>query len=45
MHFTNSSESNDRDSDDEKYNENNDQQQLPEGFANSRYKIFHQFFY
>ena len=27
------------DSDNETYNENNDQQQLPEGFANSCYKI------
>ena len=30
---------NESDNDDENYNENNEQQQLPEGFANNYYKI------
>ena len=30
---------NESDNNDESYNENNEQQQLPEGFANSCYKI------
>ena len=30
---------NESDNDDESYNENNEQQQLPEGFANSCYKV------
>ena len=30
---------NESDNDDESYNENNEQQQLPEGFVNSCYKI------
>ena len=30
---------NESDNDDESYNENNEQHQLPEGFANSCYKI------
>ena len=37
--FYNGSESADSDNDDETHNENNDQHQLPEGFANSWYKI------
>ena len=37
--FYNGSESDDSDNDDEIYNENNEQQQLSEGFANNCYKI------
>ena len=37
--FYNGSESDDSDKDDEIYDENNEQQQLSEGFANSCYKI------
>ena len=36
--FYNDSESDDSDNDDEIYNENNEQQQLSEGFANNCYK-------
>ena len=36
--FYNGSESDDSDNDDEIYNENNEQQQLSEGFANNCYK-------
>ena len=37
--FYNGSESDDSDNDDEIYNENNEQQQLSEGFVNNCYKI------
>ena len=37
--FYNGNESDDSDNDDGNYNENNEQQQLSEGFANSCYKI------
>ena len=37
--FYNGSEIDDRNNDDENYNENNEQQLLPESFANSCYKI------
>ena len=36
--FYNGNESDDSDNDDENYSENNEQQQLPEGFANSATK-------
>ena len=38
--FYNDSESDGSDTDDQNYNENNDQQQLPEGFSNCCNKIF-----
>ena len=39
FHNGNESDDDDDDDDDESYNENSEQQQLPEGFANSCYKI------
>ena len=36
---------NESDNDDESYNENNGQQELPEGFANSHYRIVTPIFY
>ena len=36
---------NETDNDDKSYHENNEQQQLPEGFANSCYKIVPPIFY